>query len=86
MGILVKSAAILTEDLFVEAIPAAWELLLEKNQEIAATAAALYVIASVRAPNFASEIMQRALKNKDPNIRIEAILRYDFDCQIIVDI
>lgn len=45
-------------------------------QEIAATAAALYIIASVRAPNFASEIMQRALKHKDPNIRIEAILRY----------
>lgn len=45
-------------------------------QEIAATAAALYVIASVRAPNFASEIMQRALKHKDPDIRIQAILRY----------
>lgn len=32
MAILIKSAAVLTEDLFIEAIPAAWELLLEKNQ------------------------------------------------------
>lgn len=32
MAILIKSAAILTEDLFIEAIPAAWELLLESNQ------------------------------------------------------
>lgn len=32
MAILIKSAAILTEDLFIEAIPAAWELLLETNQ------------------------------------------------------
>lgn len=76
MAILIKSAVVLTEDLFVEVIPAAWELLLDKNQEISATAAALYIIASVRAPNFASEIMQRALKHKDPDIRIQAILRY----------
>lgn len=76
MAVLIKSAAILTEDSFIEVIPAAWELLLEKNPEISASAAALYIIASVRAPNFASEIMQRALKHKDPNIRIQAILRY----------
>lgn len=34
MAILIKSAVVLTEDLFVEAIPAAWELLLEPNQVI----------------------------------------------------
>lgn len=32
MSIMVKCAAVLTEDLFIEAIPAAWELLLDKNQ------------------------------------------------------
>lgn len=76
MAILIKSAVVLTEDYFIEVIPAAWELLLEKNPEISASAAALYIIASVRAPSFASEIMQRALKHKDPDIRIQAILRY----------
>lgn len=73
---LVKAAAILTEEQFVEAIPAAWELLLETNQETAATSAAFFILGSVRAPNCASDIMQRALKHRDPNIKIGAILRY----------
>lgn len=32
MAVLVKGAAILTEELFIESLPAAWELLLESNQ------------------------------------------------------
>lgn len=73
---LVKAAAILTEEQFIEAIPAAWELLLETNQETAATSAAFFILGSVRAPTCASDIMQRALKHRDPNIKIGAILRY----------
>lgn len=76
MAIMIKSAVVLGEDSFIEVIPAAWELLLEKNPEISTSAAALFIIGSVRAPNFASDIMQRALKHKDPDIRIQAILRY----------
>lgn len=76
MATLVKGAAILTEDQFIEIIPVAWELLLETNQETAASAAAFFILSSVKAPTHASEIMQRALKHKDPNIRIGAILRY----------
>ena len=44
---LVKGAAVLTEDQFIEVIPAAWELLLETNQETAASAAAFFIIASI---------------------------------------
>ncbi|XP_059612441.1 protein unc-80 homolog isoform X4 [Phlebotomus argentipes] len=73
---LIKGAAILTEEQFIEAIPAAWELLLEPNQETAATSAAFFILGAVKAPNFVSDIMQKALKNKDPDIRIGAILRY----------
>lgn len=76
MATMIKGAAILTEEQFVNIIPATWELLLEQDQETAATAAALFIFASVRAPNCASEIMQKALKHDDPNIRIGAILRY----------
>lgn len=76
LAALCKGAAILSEDLFVEAIPAAWEMLLEADQELAANAAALFIIASVRAPTFASDVMQRALKHRDENVRIGAILRY----------
>ncbi|XP_037920959.1 protein unc-80 homolog [Hermetia illucens] len=76
MATLVKGAVILNEDLFTEALPAAWELLLETNQETAAVSASLFILGSVKAPNFASDIMMRALKHKDPNIKIGAILRY----------
>ena len=76
LSTLVKGAAVLTEDQFIEIIPAAWELLLETNQETAASAAAFFILSSVKAPTQASDIMQRALKHKDPNVRIGAILRY----------
>ncbi|XP_052902471.1 protein unc-80 homolog [Anopheles moucheti] len=73
---LVKGAAVLTEEQFVEVIPIAWELLLETDQEVSAASAALFILASVKAPNTATDIMQRSLKNKCPNTRIQAILRY----------
>uniref|UniRef100_A0AAG5CN78 Protein unc-80 homolog n=1 Tax=Anopheles atroparvus TaxID=41427 RepID=A0AAG5CN78_ANOAO len=73
---LVKGAAVLTEEQFVEVIPIAWELLLETDQEVSAASAALFILASVKAPNTATDIMQRSLKNKCPSTRIQAILRY----------
>ena len=73
---LIKGAVVLTEDQFIEIMPAAWELLLETNQETAATAASFFILASVKAASQASEIMQKALRHKDPNVRICAILRY----------
>lgn len=75
LATLVKAAAILSEDQFTEVIPIAWELLLESNQETAASAAAFFILSSVKSPTYTSEIMQKALKNKDPNVRIGAILR-----------
>jgi hypothetical protein len=76
LATLVKGAAILTEDQFIDVVPVAWELLLDQNQETAGSAAAFFILSSVKAPTHASEIMQRALKHKDPNVRIGAILRY----------
>lgn len=76
MATLIKGAVILNEEQFVEGIPAAWELMLEPNQEVAATAAAFFILAAVKAPNHVQEIMQKALKNKEPQVRIGAILRY----------
>lgn len=73
---LVKGASVLTEEQFIEVIPVAWELLLESNQEVSAASAALFILASVKAPTTASELMQRAMKHKNPNVRVEAMLRY----------
>ncbi|XP_037944678.1 protein unc-80 homolog isoform X2 [Teleopsis dalmanni] len=73
---MLKGAVILTEEMVIEAMPAAWELLLEPNQDTASASAAVFLMGSVKAQNFAFDIMQRALKNKDPDIRIGAIQRY----------
>lgn len=75
MATLLKGAVILTDELVIEAMPTAWELLLESNQETSAACASLFLMGSVKAQNFAFDIMQRALKNKDPDVRIGAIQR-----------
>lgn len=73
---LVKGAVVMSEDLFVDVLPVAWELLLEANQEVAASAASLFIIAAVRAPNQASELMHHGLQHSNSAIRINAILKF----------
>ncbi|XP_034126697.1 protein unc-80 homolog isoform X1 [Drosophila guanche] len=73
---LLKGAVVLTEEMVIEAMPAAWELLLETNHDTATSSAAVFLMGSVKAQNFAFDIMQRALKHRDPDIRIGAIQRY----------
>ncbi|KOC65753.1 Protein unc-80 like protein, partial [Habropoda laboriosa] len=76
LATLVKGAVVMTEELFVEVLPVAWELLLESNQEVAASAASLFIVAAVRAPNQASELMHYGLQHTNTSIRINAILRF----------
>ncbi|KAL0270475.1 UNVERIFIED_CONTAM: hypothetical protein PYX00_007876 [Menopon gallinae] len=76
LSVLVKGAVVLTEDLFIDIIPVAWELLLESDQEVAASAASLFILCSVRAPNHVSDVMHHALSHQDTSIRINAILRF----------
>ncbi|XP_034937651.1 protein unc-80 homolog isoform X5 [Chelonus insularis] len=73
---LVKGAVVMSEDLFIDVLPIAWELLLESNQEVAASAASLFIIAAVRAPNQASELMHQGLQHSNPSHRINAILKF----------
>ena len=75
LAVLLKGAVILSEDNFVDVLPVAWELLLEANQEVAATAVSLFILAAVRAPSQAIDIMQHGLHHQDPAARINAILR-----------
>lgn len=73
---LLKSIPVLGEDLVTAVLPIAWELLLDTNQETATSCATFFIVASVKAQNCAFELMQKALKNKDPNVRIGAIQRF----------
>lgn len=70
-----KGACILSEEHFLEIIPVAWELLLEFNQEVAAAASSLFILAAVKAPQQVCDIMQHNLSHPDAAIRINAVLR-----------
>lgn len=74
-GVLVKGAVVMTEDQFEDMLSVTWELLLQTNQEVAASAAALFILAAVRAPVQATQVMHAALNHQDPAHRINAILR-----------
>ena len=76
LSTLVKGAVVMSEDLFIDVLPVAWELLLESNQEVAASAASLFIVSAVRAPNQASEIMHQGLQHNSTSVRINAILRF----------
>ncbi|CAH2006087.1 unnamed protein product [Acanthoscelides obtectus] len=76
LATLIKGAAVLPEDQFPEIIPVAWQLLLETNQEVAACAASIFILAAVKAPQQVSDIMQHGLSHPDCSVRINAILRF----------
>lgn len=76
MAIILKAVVIMGEEQVSELLPSVWEMLLEHDQEVAAVCASIFILGSVKSPSTVTDIMQRALKHKDPNIRIGAILRF----------
>ncbi|XP_069357295.1 protein unc-80 homolog isoform X3 [Maniola hyperantus] len=76
LAALVKGATTLPEEVFADAAGAAWHLLLEADRELSACAAALFILAAVKAPAAAAHLMHRHLKHPDPAYRINAILRF----------
>lgn len=78
LAVLLKGAVLLSEEHFLEMIPVAWELLLEHNQEVAAAASSLFILAAVKAPQHVCDIMQNGLTNSDATVRINSILRRVF--------
>ncbi|XP_073952386.1 unc80, NALCN channel complex subunit isoform X3 [Choristoneura fumiferana] len=76
LAALIKGATTMSEEMFAECAPVAWQLLLEPDRELSACAASLFILAAVKAPQTASEIMHNDLKHTDPGVRINAILRF----------
>ncbi|CAG4970497.1 unnamed protein product [Parnassius apollo] len=76
LATLIKGATTMSEDMFAEVAPVAWNLLLEADRELSACAAATFILAAVRAPHAASHMMHSDLKHADPAVRINAILRF----------
>nr|XP_027221615.1 protein unc-80 homolog [Penaeus vannamei] len=76
LSVVCKAAAVMTEDLLLDVVPQAWEQLLEHDNEVTATAAVVFILAGVRVPAHASDIMTRELTHPDPCTRLNAILRF----------
>ncbi|XP_064455968.1 protein unc-80 homolog isoform X2 [Ornithodoros turicata] len=76
LSTLIKGAVVASEDTFVEAMPLAWELLLESDQQLTAAAAVVFILAAVRVPEHASELVTRELRSEDTMQRINALLRF----------
>ncbi|XP_060802082.1 protein unc-80 homolog isoform X1 [Amyelois transitella] len=76
LATLIKGATIMSEELFSESAPVAWQLLLEPDRELSACAAALFILCAVKAPHTAASIMHNDLKHAQPELRINAILRF----------
>ncbi|KAF5273419.1 hypothetical protein FQA39_LY07436 [Lamprigera yunnana] len=75
-AVLLKGAVIMTEENFLDIMHVAWEFLLEWNQEVAACAASLFILCSVKVPQQVSDLMHQGLSNSDPSIRINSVLRF----------
>ncbi|XP_063871430.1 protein unc-80 homolog isoform X10 [Scylla paramamosain] len=76
LSLVCKAVAVMSEDVLLDAVPQAWEMLLEYENEVSATAAVVFILAGVRVPAHTSDIMTRELTHPDPNTRLNAILRF----------
>ncbi|XP_036354476.1 protein unc-80 homolog isoform X2 [Octopus sinensis] len=76
MAVVTKAAPILSENTFVDMMPVAWELILESDQELAASAATVFLLTSVKAPDKAQAMLVREMQHEDVNHRINSILRF----------
>ena len=65
----------MTDEEIHSVIPPAWELLLESNPVVASTAAVAFILASVRQPEAASDVLLKELSHDSAVIRSQAIQR-----------
>ncbi|XP_055936881.1 protein unc-80 homolog isoform X2 [Argiope bruennichi] len=73
---VIKGAVVMPEELFNEILSVSWGLLLEWDYQLTASAAVAFILASVKAPEFATQLLSQELKHDDPARRINAILKF----------
>ncbi|GIX99040.1 protein unc-80 homolog [Caerostris extrusa] len=73
---IIKGAVVMPEELFTEILTVTWELLLEWDYQLTASAAVAFILASVKAPEFATHLLAQELKHDEPARRINAILKF----------
>ncbi|KAK6194683.1 hypothetical protein SNE40_000272 [Patella caerulea] len=76
MTILSKAAPILSVENFIDMMPVAWELILESDQELAAAAASVFLLSSVKSPDKARNMLIKELQHEETAQRINAVIRF----------
>uniref|UniRef100_A0AAV2L6A9 Protein unc-80 homolog n=1 Tax=Knipowitschia caucasica TaxID=637954 RepID=A0AAV2L6A9_KNICA len=76
LSLLIKAAPILTEDMYGDIQPAAWELLLSVDEHMAAAAAAMFLLCAVKVPDAVSEMMMAEFQHQEACQRINSILKF----------
>ncbi|XP_016129167.1 protein unc-80 homolog [Sinocyclocheilus grahami] len=76
LSLLIKAAPILTEDMYGDILPAAWELLLSVDEHMAAVAAALFLLCAVKVPDGVTEMMMAEFQHQEACQRINSILKF----------
>ncbi|TRZ04189.1 hypothetical protein DNTS_011989 [Danionella cerebrum] len=76
LSLLIKAAPILTEDMYGDTLPAAWELLMSVDEHMAAAAAALFLLCAVKVPDGVTEMMMAEFQHQEACQRINSILKF----------
>ncbi|XP_045074431.1 protein unc-80 homolog [Coregonus clupeaformis] len=76
LSLLIKAAPILTEDMYADVQPAAWELLLSVDEHMAAAAAAMFLLCAVKVPDAVTEMMMAEFQHAEVSQRINSVFKF----------
>uniref|UniRef100_A0A8C5MCX8 Unc-80 homolog, NALCN channel complex subunit n=1 Tax=Leptobrachium leishanense TaxID=445787 RepID=A0A8C5MCX8_9ANUR len=76
LSLLIKAAPILTEDMYGDIQPAAWELLLSVDEHMAGAAAAMFLLCAVKVPDAVSDMLTAEFQHPETVQRLNAILKF----------
>nr|XP_054603628.1 protein unc-80 homolog isoform X2 [Nothobranchius furzeri] len=76
LSLLIKAAPILTDGMYGDIQPAAWELLLSVDEHMAAAAAAMFLLCAVKVPDAVTEMMTAEFQHQEACQRINSILKF----------
>ncbi|XP_042293365.1 protein unc-80 homolog isoform X12 [Sceloporus undulatus] len=76
LSLLIKAAPILTEEMYGDVQPAAWELLLSMDEHMAGAAAAMFLLCAVKVPEAVSDMLMSEFNHPEAVQRLNAILKF----------
>uniref|UniRef100_A0A8D2LZS7 Unc-80 homolog, NALCN channel complex subunit n=1 Tax=Varanus komodoensis TaxID=61221 RepID=A0A8D2LZS7_VARKO len=76
LSLLIKAAPVLTEEMYGDIQPAAWELLLSMDEHMAGAAAAMFLLCAVKVPEAVSDMLMSEFHHPEAVQRLNAILKF----------